>query len=54
MDHDANGSGSLMASDDEEFTREIMRIMTVWTVVVVMAGIALVIFRDALVGLPIF
>ncbi|WP_207591080.1 hypothetical protein [Halomontanus rarus] len=54
MDHDTSGSESLMASDDEEFTREIIRIMMVWTVVVVAAGIALVVFRDALVGLPIF
>lgn len=54
MDHDTSGSGSLMASDDEEFTREILRIMTIWTIVVVAAGIALVVFRDALVGLPIF
>ena len=41
-----SGSGSLMADDDEEFIREVMYIMIVWTIAVIAAGILLVLVRD--------
>ncbi|WP_165875178.1 hypothetical protein [Natrarchaeobius chitinivorans] len=41
-----SNEGSLMADDDEEFVRRTMYIMIVWTIVVVLAGVALVVLRD--------
>lgn len=38
--------GPLMAEDDEEFVREVMYIMIVWTIAVVAAGVLLVVLRD--------
>lgn len=42
---------STMADEDEEFIREVMYILIAWTVVVVAAGIALVLFRDVFAGI---
>ncbi|MFP8951753.1 hypothetical protein ACLI4Z_02100 [Natrialbaceae archaeon A-arb3/5] len=41
---------SMMAADDEEFVRETMYIMFVWTIAVIVAGIALVLLRDPFTG----
>ena len=35
-------NGSLMAGDDEEFIKGVMKIMIVWTIVVILAGFLLV------------
>ncbi|RQG98810.1 hypothetical protein EA472_16470 [Natrarchaeobius oligotrophus] len=49
-----SSDGSLMATEDEEFVREIMYIMIVWTIAVIIAGIVLVLLRDPFAGLFAF
>lgn len=51
MDHDSSPEESLMASDDAEFVGEVVRIMIIWTIVVVIAGIVLIALRDPFTGL---
>ena len=41
-----SNEGSLMAEDDEEFVRQAFYIMFVFLVIVVLAGIAMIVFRD--------
>ncbi|GAB7018520.1 hypothetical protein [Halostagnicola bangensis] len=45
---------SMMAEEDEAFTREATYIMIVWTIVVVAAGVLLVLMRDPLAAIFAF
>ena len=44
-------NGSIMEDADEKFIREVMYIMIAWTIVVILAGIGLVLFRDSFAGI---
>ena len=44
----------MMADDDEEFVREVMYIMIVWTIIVILAGVVLVAAREPFAGVFAF
>lgn len=51
MDTDEPLEESMMAADDAEFMSGVMRVMLLWTAVVVAAGFVLVILRDPVAAL---
>ncbi|WP_263020794.1 hypothetical protein [Natronobiforma cellulositropha] len=51
MEQDSSSNESLMAGDDADFVGEVVKIMLIWMVVVVIAGIALIILREPFTGL---